>query len=160
MALYSTTTAALALGVDRKQLENLLGRCRIPGTTRGRQGRARRLSRNTLLAVAAVLRLQRTLGIPASRGAELLADGLLSHPRGNAGTLPGALFTAREAEDNGPQAVRVPRDGAALRHGPFLLLVDVPELERELAQALAEAIEMSPRPRRGRPYGTARQHGG
>lgn len=127
MAFYSTTTAALALGVDRKQLENLLGRCQIPGTSRGRQGRARRLSRNSLLAVAAVLRLQRTLGIPASRGAELLADGLLSHPRGD---------------------------------GPFLLLVDVPELERELAQALAEAIEMSPRPRRGRPRGTARRRGG
>ncbi|HUF64490.1 MAG TPA: hypothetical protein VMM17_00795 [Gemmatimonadaceae bacterium] len=150
MASYSTTTAAIALGVNRKQLENLLGRCRIPGTSRGRQGRARRLPRSTLLAVAAVLRLQRSLGIPASLAVDLLADGLLAQN----GSWPGV------SADGGTTQATPQADAPGLRRGPFLLVVDIAQLERELAQALAEAIEMSPRPRRGRPPGSARlRHG-
>jgi hypothetical protein len=159
MALYSTVTAALALGVDRKQLENLLGRCRIPGTSRGRQGRARRLSRDSLLAVAAVLHLQRRLGIPISRGAELLTDGLLSDPQGHSETSPGAPPIGREADEPRPHPAPAP-GGPALRYGPLVLLLDVSELQRELTQALADAIEVSPRPRRGRPRGKAGRHRG
>lgn len=143
MASYSTITAAIALGIDRKRLENLLLRCRIPGTSRGRQGRARRLSRNSLLALAVLVRLQDELGIPASNAAELLSAGLLS-----AGS--------RTDRDQAHLSPRVESGGplSALRRGPFTLAVDVATLERELAAALAEAIEVSPRPRRGRPAGT------
>lgn len=151
MASYSTTTAAMALGIDRKQLENLLGRCRIPGTSRGRQGRARRLSRDSLLAVAAVLHLQRSLGIPASRAVELLGAGLLAEPAGRSGN------PAAGGETPGVWPVGA---GAGLHRGPFLLLVDVSQLERELSHALAEAMEMSPRPQRGRPRDTRRQREG
>lgn len=148
MASYSTITAAIALGIDRKRLENLLLRCRIPGTTRGRQGRARRLSRNSLLALAVVVRLQDELGIPASHAVELLAGGLV--PTGS-----------RASPDQTDRAARFePGAPAALRRGLFTLAVDVATLERELAAALAEAIEVSPRPRRGRPAGTHRPANG
>lgn len=145
MASYSTITAAIALGIDRKRLENLLLRCRIPGTTRGRQGRARRLSRNSLLALAVVVRLQDELGVPASRAAELLSGGLLS----------ARTQTDRDQANLGPRS-ESGGPPSALRRGPFTLAVDVAALERELAAALAEAIEVSPRPRRGRPTGTRR----
>jgi hypothetical protein len=150
MASYSTTIAAIALRVERKRLENLLGRCRIPGTSQGRQGRARRLSQSSLLAVAAVLRLQHVLGIPASRAVELIADGLLSEPGDRSASL-----AAADDPPGGP-------DGAAggLHRGPFLLAADVNQLKRELADSLAEAMEMGPRPRRGRPPGTGRQNRG
>lgn len=148
MASYSTITAAIALGIDRKRLENLLLRCRIPGTSRGRQGHARRLSRTSLLALAALVRLQDELGIPASHAAELLAGGLLS-----AGS--------RASRDQADAGARVePGAPGALRRGPFTLAVDVAALDRELAAALAEAIEVSPRPRRGRPARTGRTSNG
>jgi hypothetical protein len=154
MASYSTITAALALGVDRKRLENLLLRCRIPGTSRGRQGRARRLSRASLLALAAVVRLQEELGIPASQAAELVASGLLSTDA--LGSDPDRVIPGRRIEpgDGGTTAA------ATLRRGPFTLSVDVAHLDRELTAALAEAIEVSPRPRRGRPAGTSRGRNG
>lgn len=142
MAVYSTTTAAIALGVERKLLENLLGRSEIPGISPGRQGRARRLSQSSLLAVAAVLRLQDVFGIPASRAVGLLADGLLATNRGK-----------RDADGVTGQ-VAVGHSGAAVagvRRGPFLLELDVTQLERDLTEALRDAMEMSPRPRRGRP---------
>lgn len=148
MASYSTITAAIALGVDRKRLENLLLRSRIPGTTRGRQGRARRLSRSSLLALAVVVRLQDELGIPAAYAVELLAGGLVS---------TGSRASPEHPDRGGRVEPGVP---AAIRRGPFTLAVDVAALERELAASLAEAIEMSPRPRRGRPSGTQRTTNG
>lgn len=154
MASYSTITAALALGVDRKRLENLLLRCRIPGTSRGRQGRARRLSRASLLALAAVVRLQEELGIPASQAAQFVASGLLS--AGPLGSDADRVVPGRRIEPG----ERVTGTAAALRRGPFTLSVDVAQLDRELAGALADAIEVSPRPRRGRPLGTSRRGNG
>jgi hypothetical protein len=150
MASYSTTTAAIALGVERKQLENLLGRCRIQGASRGRQGRPRHLSANSLLAVAAVLRLNQALGIPASQAANLVADGLLVKREERP--------ESRIAADKPPGRPDPPASG--LQRGPFVLTVDVTQLERELARALAEAMEIGPRPRRGRPPGTGRRSRG
>jgi hypothetical protein len=125
MASYSITTTALALGTDRKRLENLLVRCAVPGTVRGRQGRTRRLSRAAVLALALLLELQDRLGVPASFAAELLPALLRS-------------------------------DGEPVELGPVTLSVDLPRLERELAAAIAVAVEMAPRPRRGRPPAAGR----
>lgn len=147
MASYSTITAAIALGIDRKRLENLLLRHRVPGTFRGRQGRARRLSRTSLLALAVVVRLQDEFGIPAPRAVELLSAWATW-----GGTRSGAA--------RGNVAPHLQPDApASLHRGPFTLTVDVAALERDLVAALAEAIEVSPRPRRGRPAGTARSSG-
>ena len=154
MASYSTITAAIALGVDRKRLENLLLRCRIPGTSRGRQGRARRLSRSSLLALAVVVRLQEELGIPAAHAAELIAGGLLGPGARGGRPDPGRPGSRVDLHDPGTAA------GPTLHRGPFILSVDMEELDRALASALAEAIEMSPRPRRGRPAGTGRGSAG
>lgn len=150
MASYSTITAAIALGVERKRLENLLLRCRIPGTSRGRQGRARRLSTGSLLAIAMIVRLQDELGIQAPKAAQLLADGLLL-------AAAGSRNPHRHRVDSPVQPGDSPAGATStVRRGPFSLTVDVAQLERELAAALGEAMEVSPRPRRGRPAGTRR----
>jgi hypothetical protein len=122
MASYSVATTALALGVERKRIENILLRCCLPGTTKGRQGRAHRLSRRTVLAIALLLELQERLAVPASAGAVLLPQLL-----------------------DGEQPTRT----VAL--GPFQLSVQMSELERQVTAAIAAALEIAPRPPRGRP---------
>jgi hypothetical protein len=121
MASYSMITAAIALGIDRKRLENLLARARLPGAiSRGRQGRSRRLDRNTLLALATLVELQDRLGIPARVAAGVAAE-------------------------------LVSGNSSPHRSGPVTVAVDLQQIDAELTASLTVAMEMAPRPRRGRP---------
>jgi hypothetical protein len=129
MPAYSLATAALALGVERKRLENILSRYEIPGTRQGRQGQARRLTRDATINLAAIIQLEDLLSIPASAAADLVktARGLPKSPDGAA------------------QFVR----------GSVILIIDFAAIERALLTQLREALEMAPRPRRGRPPSVA-----
>lgn len=121
MASYSTITAAIALGIDRKRLENLLARAHLQETaSRSRQGRSRRLDRSTLLTLATLVELQERLGMPAWIAAEVAAGLVAGNP-------------------------------APHRRGPVTVTVDLRQIDTELTASLALAMEMAPRPRRGRP---------
>jgi hypothetical protein len=122
MASYSLVTTALALGVDRKKIENILLRCSIPGAGRGRQGRAHRFTRQSVLAMAVLLELQERFAIPITVGAILL-----------------------------PQLLEGEHPTRTIALGAFRLSVDMPELERQVTTAIAAALEIAPRPPRGRP---------
>lgn len=82
---YTVATAALALGVSTKWLDNTLSHFRVPGVHQQRQGIARRLSVDAMLALATAILLSRDLGIPMGRSLELsikavAAKGLLPTP--------------------------------------------------------------------------------
>lgn len=125
MAAYSVATAALALGIERKRLENILSRHDIPGTRQGRQGQARRLTRQAIVNLAAIVQLENVLSIPAPVAAELVR-------------------TARELSEHVVGPVELTR-------GSVALLLDLAAIDRALNAQLSEALEMAPRPRRGRP---------
>ena len=71
MRAYSVDAAALALGVERKFLDNLLSHHALPGCTGGRQGVRRRITRDGIVHLAIAVALARELGMPLARAIEL-----------------------------------------------------------------------------------------
>lgn len=141
--VYDIAVAALAIGVDRKWLDNLTAQHSIPGTEHVARGVARRLSLRALLTSAIVRDLNRGLGVPVGRGVEIASAilGALPSPEGGAGAPAGA-----GAEEPRSASRSVLPIGESLT-----LAVDVERLEREIERRLLEAMEtMVPR-RRGRP---------
>ena len=124
---YSVATAALALGVEHKWLDNLLSQNKVQGVSQSRQGVQRRLAPGALYVIATIHRLNRGLQIPVGRALELAHD----------------LWRAPGGERSGNPAV-VPLDGVSLA-------VDREELRRLVDEAVAGALEIAPRTRRGRP---------
>lgn len=122
MATYSIATAALAFGLDRKYLENLLAR--YPGLPRAsaKQGRAQKLSRQFLLKLSATLALHREFGVPLTAAAAVIE-----------------------------RLTDIGQTPSALALGAVQVSIDFPALERSLDAQLAEALEIAPRIRRGRP---------
>jgi len=117
----TTTTAAMALGIDRKNLDNILcreGRNLIPD---GRQGRSRQVPIATLETLAIALVLNRDLRIPLTKGIEL-AESLRKAPN---------------------QEIGIGRLGT--------LHFDIAKLRPSLSHAVEEAIEEVHPRRRGRP---------
>lgn len=124
---YSVGTAALALGVEPKWLDNLLSHDRVDGVTHARQGVSRRLGPDALHVIATVHRLNRDLQIPVG-SALRLAHELWRSPR-----------------------IADAADTATLRNGELELHLSRAQLRAHVAAAVAEALEMAPRPKRGRP---------
>lgn len=122
MRAYTVATAAVALGVGTKWVDNVLSHHGLPGSTRGRQGRARRLSAEAVSVLETALRLARGFGIPV-RHAMGIASVLLSRESG----------VARYQAD----ACEISIDTAVIRS--------------HVARRLEEAVEFTPTPRRGRP---------
>lgn len=123
---YSVGIAALALDLDAKWLDNLLSQNRVEGVAQIRQGVQRRLAPSAMYVVATVHTFNRVLQIPV-------------------GT---ALRIAHELW-------RSPEDGA---EDPAVLQLEGVSLEVRRAAirarveaSLAEALEMAPRTKRGRP---------
>jgi hypothetical protein len=75
---YTIATAALALGVPAKWLDNTLSHFRVQGVHQTRQGVARRLTLEALLPLAISIALTRELGIPLARALEL-ANSLIAN---------------------------------------------------------------------------------
>ena len=130
MATYSIATAALALGTDRKRVENLVRRYWPSGTDPGRQGKARRLRRDTIVGLACVLELEEAVGLPAAAAATLV----------------------RRLRDH-----RAPNSAAVRQHGAVVVSLDLEEIDRGVGARLAEALEIAPRPARGRPGNRRRE---
>ncbi len=124
MPFYNTETAATALGVTPKWLDNLLSHNKIDGVSKARQGVARRLSVHGVQSVAVVRDLSSTLGIPVASAIEI-ARRLLHEP-GRAHPVSSAIK----------------------------LSLDASALKRDVASSLAHAVEVAPHRTRGRPRGS------
>lgn len=123
MRAYTVATAAVTLRMPEKWLDNVLSQNPVDGVVRKRQGVARRLTPKAVLTLEVAVRLVRSLGTP----------------------MPSALRLAREL-------LRQEGDQAQIDAGEGLRLsMDVRQLERELTERLAYAVEIAPSPQRGRP---------
>ena len=71
---YTVATAALALGISVKWLDNVLSHNRVLGVTQERQGISRRLTVEALLVLALVVLLIQELGLPTSKAITLAED--------------------------------------------------------------------------------------
>jgi hypothetical protein len=118
----TTRAAALALGVERKVLDNILAREARAFVDAGSRGRSRRIDFEALERIAIALILGRDLGVPLTRGLEL-AEEIMRTP-GNLELAIGTLTTLR---------------------------FDTERLHRALEAATADALEEYVPPRRGRP---------
>ena len=75
---YTVATAALALGMPVKWVDNLLSHYKVPGIRQERQGIARRLSMEGLLILAITVLLVDELGLPTGR-ALVVAEGIIEN---------------------------------------------------------------------------------
>lgn len=121
MKTLSTDAAATALGVDRKTLDNALAREARLLIGEGRRGRRRRLPLPVLERLAIAFILTRDLGVGLARGLELAGDIL-------------------EAA------------GAPVPFGSLgVLSFDSARLRVALERSIAEVLESTAEPLRGRP---------
>lgn len=121
MRTLSTASAAVALGIDKKTIDNIVARdCRSIILT-GRRGRSRRIPVAALERIAVAFILNRDLGVSIARGIEL-ADLIFNAP--SSAVAIGSLGT---------------------------LTFDVSRLRRTLELAIDEALEAVAEPARGRP---------
>lgn len=128
MPLYNTATAATALGVPPKWLDNLLSHNDVDGVSGGRQGVARRLSTDAIRTIALARELVAAIGI----------------------TTPVALRLAGEILASVPDDAR-----SAVASHSFSDVVSIQcnldALAGDVAEGLAHAVEVTPHPVRGRP---------
>ena len=89
MPVYSSRTVALALGLEPKELDNLLSRCLVRGVSGGTPGRNRRIAGDAIGVIAIAAELRRAFQSPWHRALEIaemlnrsetvrLADGVLT----------------------------------------------------------------------------------
>lgn len=124
MRAYTVTTVAVTLNVPSKWLDNVLSHHTVPGVAKTRQGVARRLTQEAVVVLAIALMLSGSLAI----------------------SVPRALEIAQELRRAGGSKARYVLDG-----GTGELLFDVTAIESDISDRLAEAVEIAPTPRRGRP---------
>jgi hypothetical protein len=124
---YSVATAALALGVQYKWLDNLLSQNKVKGVSQSRQGVQRRLAPAALYIIATIHRLNRGLQIPVASALALAHELWLAPAAG--------------ASD----------DAATVSFEGISLTVDRAELRALVDDAVVGALEIAPRTKRGRP---------
>ena len=122
MKSITTATAAAAIGVSRKRLDNILAREARRLLPAGRHGRSRRVSIAVVEVIGLGLVLSRDLGSPISKSLGLAERLLASSGNGVLGL-------------------------GTLGHLAF----DVVKFRRAIEHAVAESIEQTPTPSRGRP---------
>ena len=117
---YTVGTAALALDVPAKWLDNVLSHFQVPGVIQERQGVPRKVSLDGVLQLALALSLITDLEIPTAN----------------------ALRLANAMNQTGGQH----RTGSGIS-----IALDLSTIRAGLETRLAQAVEMAPLPRRGRP---------
>ena len=121
MRAYTVAAAAVSLGISPKTLDNVLVRYEITGVSRARQGVSRRLTARAVMTLDLALRLSRSASIPVGAALTLAATAL------------------QQSLSN-----------LELEKG-ITLSFDLELLKSSLDRRLADAVEVAPVPRRGRP---------
>jgi hypothetical protein len=125
--MYITTAAAAAaLEIDLKSIDNILSREGKHLIRRGKQGVRRRIDDDALAPIAIAIVLKRELGVPLARGLEIGGNLLES---GSSNISVGQLGT---------------------------LSFDIDALQSHLTTILAEVLEQTALPKRGRPLRSQR----
>ena len=119
---YTVATVAVTLGVTPKWLDNVLTRFSIRGVIQSRQGVSRRLGPSAVITLHLANELSRTLGMPLAE-----AISLAERAGETSGTASIELFSSTR------------------------LTIDVSAATRDVATRLAQAVEVTPVPKRGRP---------
>jgi hypothetical protein len=120
---YTVAAVAVTLKVSRKWLDNVLSHHRIPGVVQGTQGVSRRLTPQAIVLLELAVGMTNALGSPMGRALSLA--GALVQKGGGTATLD---------------------LGSSLQ-----VSVDLERMTQELYARLAEAVEVTPVRRRGRP---------
>jgi hypothetical protein len=115
---YTVATAALALDMPPKWVDNVLSHHTVPGIVQERQGVARKLSIDGLLVLAITTLVIQELGVPLPK-AIAIAEGLLREkgryesPQGFSLILDLSTFRANLLErlENAVETAPVPRRG-------------------------------------------------
>lgn len=121
MPLYNTATAAAALEVSPKWLDNILSHNKLHGLPSDSQGVARRLPLPAILVIALAREFIHTTGLSA----------------------PAALTLATRLLNLSGQSTPI--------SPIFTITVNIDALKTTLLHKLARAVETAPTPRRGRP---------
>jgi hypothetical protein len=121
MPLYNTATAAVAMGVTPKWLDNLLSHNNIDGLQSDSQGVARRLSIATVTVLVLTKELIDALELPAPIALRI-ATAIVANP-----------------------------DGELLLSPTVHLTLRADDLRLDVLDRLTRAVEIAPTPRRGRP---------
>jgi hypothetical protein len=121
MPFYNTATAAAALEVSPKWLDNLLSHNKLDGLESESQGVSRRLSFSTIMVIALARDCIDTMGVP----------------------MPSALQLATRLLDTS--------DGELAISRCLSISVQLSVLRSNVLSKLARAVETAPTPRRGRP---------
>lgn len=121
MPLYNTATAAVALEVSPKWLDNLLSHNELDGVSSEAQGIARRLPLAAILVIYLAREFIDTTGLSAPAALSLAAR--LLNPA-----------------DHNPRLSPL-----------FSITINADSLQSTLLQKLDRAVETAPTPRRGRP---------
>lgn len=66
LPIYDVAATADALGIDEKQLDNIISRNDIPGIDRARRGTARRIAADAVVTLRIALELVRVLKLPTA----------------------------------------------------------------------------------------------
>jgi hypothetical protein len=122
---YDVHATALALDVAPKWLDNLLSHHGIPGSKKGRQGVARRITNQSLTAIEVVRMLRTDLGVPIARAVELTA----------------ALLDKRQGDG----------DARMITDSGVVVTIPIAAIEARLRQQMVSALESVGQRRRGRP---------
>lgn len=130
MPLYNCSSTAAALGVSSKWLDNLLSHNNIDGVSRARQGVPRRLSSDAVVTIAIANQLNAAAGVPIATALQLAT-----------------------------QLVETENHTVQLGSG-LTLSVDVTFLRSTVSAQLAQAVELTPTPPRGRPRSTQEKQNG
>jgi hypothetical protein len=118
---YSVRITALTLGVPPKWVDNVLSHHTIPGVVSQRQGVERTVSDPGIRTLELVRLLVQELDVPIASAVQIATSIVASHE----------------------SAFRTP-SGMELR-------VDIDAIDRRMRDRLMDAVEATPRPRRGRP---------
>lgn len=127
MRAYTVATVAATLGVTPKWLDNALSRFPVRGVIQTRQGVSRRLAPQAVVTLHLANELIRSTGMPLHE-----ALGLAERAESSKGK-----------SDDGHSSIEL--------FSSAYLTIDLTTVTTETSRRLAEAVEITPVPKRGRP---------
>lgn len=127
MRAYTVATVSATLGVTPKWLDNVLSRFPVHGVIQSRQGISRRLAPRAVVTLHLANQLVRTTGMPLRDALGLAERVEIAKGKGNEQHSSIELFSSA------------------------YLTIDLAAAATEISRRLAEAVEITPVPKRGRP---------
>jgi hypothetical protein len=120
---YTVAAVAVTLKVPVKWIDNVLSHHTVSGVSQTRQGVSRKLTPQAVTTLEIALQLLRSIALPLGRALEI------AHALVQSGETPARLSLSSSVA----------------------LVVDVSAITADTSRRLADAVEIAPRPKRGRP---------